>query len=157
MAEKSCIGCGLKMGLDQFSRHIGMSDGHLNRCKACVCARRRVLRFKKRSLVNKYKREYSKKTYPKQGRSRNLRKKYNLSIDQYNEMATKQKWRCRICLAHVSQCATKVHPNLVVDHCHKTKKIRGLLCVRCNSGLGGFKDSPALLENAILYLNGQVY
>lgn len=42
--------------------------------------------------------------------------------------------------------------NLVVDHDHKRNKIRGMLCNRCNQGLGQFKDDPNLLEFARIYL-----
>ena len=42
--------------------------------------------------------------------------------------------------------------NLVVDHCHKTNIIRGMLCNHCNRGLGHFKDDPQLLEFARIYL-----
>jgi len=42
--------------------------------------------------------------------------------------------------------------DLVVDHDHKTNKIRGMLCNRCNQGLGQFKDDPELLEYARIYL-----
>jgi hypothetical protein len=41
---------------------------------------------------------------------------------------------------------------LVVDHCHKTNVIRGMLCNHCNRGLGHFKDDPMLLEFAKVYL-----
>jgi hypothetical protein len=42
--------------------------------------------------------------------------------------------------------------NLVVDHCHKTNTIRGMLCNHCNRGLGHFRDDPQLLEFARIYL-----
>lgn len=42
--------------------------------------------------------------------------------------------------------------SLVVDHCHKTNNIRGMLCNHCNRGLGHFKDDPNLLEFARIYL-----
>jgi hypothetical protein len=56
-------------------------------------------------------------------------------------LATKE---CAICNTPTSK--------LVVDHCHKTNRVRGVLCNSCNLGLGKFKDSPELLEAAMLYL-----
>jgi hypothetical protein len=45
---------------------------------------------------------------------------------------------------------------LAIDHCHATKAVRGLLCRACNSGLGHFRDNPALLLTATLYLEGHL-
>jgi len=46
--------------------------------------------------------------------------------------------------------------SLAIDHCHESNKIRGLLCMNCNQGLGKFKDSPKLLQKAIEYLIGDL-
>lgn len=49
-------------------------------------------------------------------------------------------------------CSRAPRARLHIDHNHKTKQYRGLLCDNCNLGLGHFKDSPALLAKAIEYL-----
>jgi len=58
-------------------------------------------------------------------------------------MVQEQNGLCAICC---------VAPATHVDHCHETKKIRGVLCNNCNVGLGFFKDNVSSLQNAIKYL-----
>ena len=52
-------------------------------------------------------------------------------------------------------CGIKTE-KLVIDHCHKTKRVRGLLCHQCNSGLGHFKDNTEFLLKAVEYLSKPV-
>lgn len=59
---------------------------------------------------------------------------------------------CKICKKHKSLFKTHLH----VDHDHSTGKIRGLLCQKCNQGIGYFYESIASLQNAIKYLSGEV-
>lgn len=73
----------------------------------------------------------------------NLKRNYGLTLDQYNKMSQDQNDRCAIC---------SVRTKLYVDHCHKTNKVRGLLCNRCNRSIGQFEDSPKILLAAITYL-----
>lgn len=67
----------------------------------------------------------------------------NISDDDLREL----KSTCKRCIICGSDSA------LVVDHCHKTGTVRGILCSNCNLGLGHFKDDPMLLEFAMQYLN----
>lgn len=71
---------------------------------------------------------------------------YGITRDVFMAMVTAQNSLCAI-------CGKEFRPALfVVDHDHKTKKIRGLLCSNCNHGLGKFLEEPIILNSAITYL-----
>ncbi len=74
-----------------------------------------------------------------------LQKAYGLTLVDYRAMVAAQAGVCAICTKPCSR-------SLSVDHCHTTGKIRGLLCIACNKGLGFFKDSTDLLAAAAGYL-----
>lgn len=79
-----------------------------------------------------------------------LRERFGISVDDYDEMLLKQHGVCAICGGY---CASG--RRLAVDHCHETGRVRGLLCARCNIGLGFFdKDGGDLLLSAVEYLYG---
>ena len=81
---------------------------------------------------------------------------YNLTPEQYNQMFQEQEGRCKICSKH----QIDLPRSLSVDHDHNCcpgdkscgNCIRGLICDRCNHGLGHFQDDPELLQKAINYL-----
>lgn len=81
-------------------------------------------------------------------RHQQLMIKFGISLDQYNEMAEKQGFKCSICLKHQSEMTRK----LAVDHCHKTKRVRGLLCDPCNRGIALLKELPENMMRAIEHL-----
>lgn len=89
--------------------------------------------------------------YKKYGRSKILRnneyqKKYNITTEKYEEMLKNQNFCCAIC---------NKKPNkklLCVDHNHSTNNVRGLLCDKCNRGIGLLQDNVNVLANAIKYL-----
>lgn len=64
-------------------------------------------------------------------RNKYLKKKYGISLKQYNYMLKKQGYKCAICGKHQKD----EKRNFAVDHCHKTKIVRGILCNYCNSRL----------------------
>lgn len=72
----------------------------------------------------------------------------NANREEYETLLEKQNHVCAIC----GITAEEIGKKLVIDHNHETLKIRGLLCWRCNSGLGFFKDNQAHLAMAIEYL-----
>jgi hypothetical protein len=78
-----------------------------------------------------------------------MRKRYGITIREYEQLYIKQKGTCAIC--H-QKCSTGM--NLAVDHCHDTKEVRGLLCTNCNTAIGSLKHDTGLLTNAIHYLGG---
>lgn len=78
-----------------------------------------------------------------------LKSQYNLSLDEYNKKLLEQNHKCAICACDETEAYKSL---LFVDHCHTTKKIRGLLCHHCNTALGKFRDSPDILSSAIRYL-----
>lgn len=98
------------------------------------------------------------KTYERQksyGNDRNkqyrLKYDYGLSMDEFRSMLSKQEWKCAICGASFGLELGEAK-NAHVDHDHKTGQIRGLLCQKCNMGLGCFVDNKGYLTNALSYL-----
>ena len=84
-----------------------------------------------------------------QKRRYHLKHEFGITVEQYNEMFAKQTGLCAICgLGPKSG-------TLVVDHNHGTGLIRGLLCHKCNVGMGHFNDDASLLGRAINYLYGE--
>lgn len=90
-----------------------------------------------------------------QKKKHHLSNMYGLSQKEYDSLLWNQNFVCAIC----EQPETVIHHKnnkirtLAVDHCHLTNKIRGLLCINCNQGLGKFKDNPKILIKAAAYLN----
>lgn len=83
---------------------------------------------------------------------RDCRSKYRRLIDlsqkEYDEILKSQNNQCAIC----GRDAKEFKSALNVDHDYKTDKIRGLLCMNCNMGLGHFKDSLSNLHKALMYI-----
>ncbi len=83
------------------------------------------------------------KRNPNRQKHNALKRKYGISYEDYLAMVLARKGLCEIC---------GIEKKLYVDHCHKTSKIRGLLCLNCNAGIGNLRDSISLLEKALNYL-----
>ena len=119
-----------------------------NKIKNAVLIREKSKAWKKANpeKVKKSQKEWHLKNKEK-SRNSALKKRYNISIEDYNQMFVDQNGVCAICKG---KCVTG--RNLSVDHNHETGKVRGLLCLDCNAGLGHFKDNKSILLEAIKYL-----
>jgi dCMP deaminase len=84
--------------------------------------------------------------YQRVNRERYLTNNYGLTIAQYDIMSERQGNVCAICKQ------TEPVGNLVVDHDHKTGKVRGLLCNKCNRAIGSLQDDISVIRSASLYL-----
>lgn len=91
--------------------------------------------------------EYNRQRYLDKVRYQLLEEKYGITKSQYIAKFTEQGGVCAIC--HHPPDSDKL---LDVDHCHRTNKLRGLLCRKCNQGVGYFNDDIELLERVIEYL-----
>lgn len=126
---KTCIKCKVAQAFVYFDKQPGNKDGFNNSCKKCRKAYQAA----------------RKATNPKKFKDYKLQERYNITIAQYDQMYLAQSGCCAI-------CHTGSNKSLHVDHCHKTGKVRGLLCLSCNRGIGFLKDSRELLKAADEYL-----
>src|ERR1700676_795132 len=116
-------------------------------CKDCGNAKHQKYFIANKRRINKKRRIAYQKDKSKAIAS-NLKRYYGLTMSEYDELFKQQKGRCKICNRH----QTEFERRFDVDHCHKKNHIRGLLCIRCNRGLGLFHDNVKVLAKAITYL-----
>lgn len=160
---KRCSKCGLVQPLENYYAATGTVDGLRGDCKACfkerAAARYRTNpepakeRAKAWARANPERVAERGRLYRLSGRkARNdrrshLKRKFGLTPEQYDAMLQAQGGRCAICRRRPTNGIS-----LHVDHEHRTKRVRGLLCFRCNNALGDFGDRADFLVNALDYL-----
>ena len=81
------------------------------------------------------------------GRRKNLKDRYGITVEQYEEMLAAQGGKCALCGGMMDEGR-----RLAVDHDHETGEVRGILHVRCNTAIALFKDSPEICRKAAEYL-----
>lgn len=129
---KTCTACGEWKPLAEFHKHKICRYGVESICKRC--------KFKKRKERDA--------RDPNRVRRMDLRAKYGITIEQYQEMRVRQDGRCAICGMEAGEKGEK----LVVDHNHQTGQVRGLLCHLCNAMIGCARESLEILAAASAYL-----
>lgn len=133
------------------NKHIGLVSSRKNKTFVFfdgynkICSKCKEIKSVDRFQKDKHKPSgYS--SYCKDCRRNNkIKKLYNISIDEYDNLYKNQIGGCLI-------CHTK-HDRLHIDHCHNTGKVRGLLCSKCNMAIGLFNDDIKLLQETIKYIS----
>jgi hypothetical protein len=130
---KVCTRCGIEKSVTDFWAQRTRGNRPNPECKSC-------------SLIRSRARPYTKRT-PTQTRKYNLKNKYGISLQEYQDMFDKQEGLCGIC-----QQPPKTGQLLFVDHSHTSGKVRNLLCSRCNTILGHIECNPTILPGIVNYL-----
>jgi hypothetical protein len=153
---KFCKQCSISKPLSEFGRDKSQPDGKRFYCKDCNNAAYKVWResdLVKASAVTKRWRENNpekvkeiSQNYLAQDKNLKLIKAYGISLVDYNNMLIAQNGVCYVCSNPPNKKA------LFVDHCHRTNKVRALLCTKCNTALGQVNDNIDLLLKLIKYL-----
>lgn len=128
-SSKICFKCKKLKAFQEFWKH-GKRKLQ-SRCKVCI-----------REDMRDYR-----KNFPEQHAANCRKSRYGISRKDYEILMKQQKDVCAIC-----KRKDRHKKFLSVDHCHKTGKIRGLLCSSCNVGIGRLEDSTKLLKAALRYL-----
>lgn len=128
---KTCVRCHKNLSLQFFREDKRYADGHTSWCKNCH-------------------KENNKIHYVTSKRWKDIQKRYGISKEKYEEMEKRQGGVCACCKQSPKDRGR--NGSFVVDHCHTTGVVRGLLCAKCNAGIGFFDDDPELLVLASTYL-----
>ena len=175
-ATKVCTDCKIAKPSNEFSKNNQTKDGIARQCKDCSKNRMKVYINLPKEIpspikkcedceLNKTPEEFSKHLSGKDGlrdtckicnRKNKLKKKYGIDSKDYDAMLRKQDGLCAICKKPETSVRSGKFLLLAVDHCHKTGRVRGLLCSACNRGLGLFYDNPFSLDTAAKYLRGSM-
>jgi hypothetical protein len=135
---KNCAKCREVLALSDFYPSAKNLGGLTPNCKKCICAYRRE--------------RYANSDGLSEMRKHHLKRTYGLSAARYERMLTRQGGVCAIC-GHGEKCIRNGKAqSLAVDHDHETGKVRGLLCSKCNQGLGHIEDDISRVKSIIAYI-----
>ena len=154
-----CRVCGVELTDENWwSSHKARHD-----CICITCRKQYMEQYDKqyRKFHKEEKRQYDKQryethkrehkqyreTHKKERKQSNLKRLYNITLDQFNQMLKNQDNKCSICGKEFTKSNSPC-----VDHNHKTKRVRALLCSNCNAAIGFLQDDPLIIHNAEMYV-----
>lgn len=139
--SRICLMCGMsylpKNGSQKFCGSYSNKESCSWKNYINLCKKKSKLQHIKRNLIPFY------------HRNSHMKSKYGITQDEYIKLSDKQNGVCGICGSNETGYQTQY---MYIDHSHTTGKVRGLLCNKCNFGLGNFKDNVEILQKAINYL-----
>lgn len=152
-STKQCRKCGEIKACLEFYLHRSTRDGRANYCRSCAQEYQRSYQAERREQYREYSRKRQldpkKRARDRQNKRGMWLRLYGLTHDEHDALLARQNNACAICGEPGENWAER---GLHVDHDHESGLVRGLLCGRCNLGLGYFKDSPDRLAAAVEYL-----
>jgi hypothetical protein len=142
---KTCATCSLCKSSSEFNKYSAMKDGLHWECRSCVGLRRKSYYEKNRQ--REIDRSVAWKISNKEkAKDASLKRKFGITIQDYNAMIRSQNGKCAICdKDHSVSC-------LVVDHDHNSGRVRKLLCHQCNLALGNLKENVLFAERMLDYI-----
>lgn len=140
--SKICSKCKISKSLEYFGSRTGVKDGKYSSCRECERTHKNSKYQSNKEYYRKVHNEWRRNNKDKVKWTFILRQ-YGLNKEQYYKMSLSQGNSCKIC---------KKFDDLVIDHCHKTNKVRSLLCATCNLVLGQIKDNPDIAKSMAEYL-----
>lgn len=150
-----CSTCKVNKKPEDF--YLNSSPRHkkrLGRCYDCKECRKKDREKQETKELRKKSRERFRFINPeealRQRRDANLRLNYGITNDDYDRILLSQGGGCAICGS--KQPGGRHGQRFHVDHCHRTGKVRGLLCHKCNIGLGSFNDDYCIVYKAGEYI-----
>lgn len=141
---KICFTYKIEKNFSDFHKRNTRKDGLCAYCKICVLKRNSEKEYKQQRAI--YGLQYRKNSID-QRRNYNLKKSYGVTLEQKKEMFEKQERKCAICPRTIENVNVAC-----LDHEHITKKIREILCRKCNSAIGLLGDDPEICDNAAAYI-----
>lgn len=142
---KSCSHCNKTLPIEKFYK---LSRGGVRAdCISCSSLRNKNYYTKNKKELTSKSKAYALENKEKIKNDK-MRRKFGIAIEEKILLFAKQGNKCAIC----GCTENNVGRDWDIDHCHKTGKIRGILCSNCNRGLGLFQDSSEYLKQACTYL-----
>lgn len=148
MITKMCSKCKQVKPTSEFYKRPNRGKNSVrSTCKDCSKSHLDSLKKTPHSQLPPERKKARRRTFRKSW----LKRRYKMTIEDYEEMFEKQGGTCAICKSADSG-GKHDSETFMIDHCHKSEKVRGLLCNRCNLAIGVLKDDVWLIERILEYI-----